>query len=147
MCLSPWLRLKDSRGPKIKKAPRKHASRARGHPFEFMKSPLNNQSASNTAPAPIKCHHSKHATWSDDHGGWLFSKTNICGPHGCDAGRRFETAKERNDTISKAVTEKLLPSLIALDEIKDKLAARFSCSPTALLQIHTLAVNERSKAR
>jgi hypothetical protein len=66
-----------------------------------------------------------------------------CGPHGCDGGCPFRDAKHRREVISRAVAEKLLPAIAALDDVKNHLMVRFSLSPVELLEIHRAAIVER----
>ncbi len=110
-----------------------------------MNSPKN-QAQSNDPTKP-QCVVNQHANWSAEHGVWIFSKTAKCGPYGCDKGIPFASPKARRHQISKAVAEELLPAIIALDEIKDRLCDRFSCTSAQLLSIHAETIIERSKLR
>jgi hypothetical protein len=115
------------------------------NPIEFMISP-ENQTKSNERKTS-RCSIDKHATWSMDLGFWIYSKTAQCGPYGCDKGIPFTSPKARRNQISKAVAEELMPSLIALDETKERLCERFSCTAAQLLAIHAETIIERSKLR
>jgi hypothetical protein len=94
------------------------------------------------SPRP-RCQHTKHGTYDEFNRGWIMREITPCGPHGCDAGGPFKDAKHRRDVISRAVAEKLLPAIAALDDVKANLMARFSLSPVELLEIHRDAIVDR----